>query len=308
MAVKPEEGQQEASINAAIAEALEASDYDADAATNDWSGFDEETPDAPDASVEDTSSTAEPATTTDETPEGATTTGETPTSYWGVDLSDIPEERRAEVIAHFEQQDSTIRKLQERLSTPPEETPPPDDEEVVVEDVTDEDLLRAAGYDPEDMEVQRMSSYILPLLRTQLANEEKLDQLYRNEQVRTVQSTWNQQLDELEDQYGKLPVDRLSVLREAAEKKYATPFEAYHRIAAPVRKEVENAATAARREAARRASGASPRPTSTDGEEPPIKEGMSLRDAVAASAKAAQKETGFSWRDSVKNPFARSKS
>jgi len=298
MTVTPEEG-----IRAAIAEVVENTELDP--GNPDWSGFDEQDPavGTTAASTEEASSTVE-APTTVAPAEGEEATADVPTEYWGVDLSDIPAERRAEILAHFEQQDSVIHKLQEKLSAPLEEHAPVVEEDDV--EVSDEDLLRAAGYDPEDFETQRLAPFMLPLLRTQLATEEKLEQMYRNEQVRTVESQWNSQLDELESQYGKLPGNRLQVLKEAAEKGYATPYETYFRITAPVRKDVETAVSAARREALKREQEGTVRPR-TGGESTATKlePGVSLREAVEKSMTAAQKSTGLSWREAVKGRFSR---
>lgn len=290
-------------IAAAIKEAVSSSKYDA--GDPFWDDGEQETEaEVVAEGTEEASSTVE-ATETVAAAEGEEATAEAPTEYWGVDLSDIPAEKRAEVIAHFEQQDSTIHKLQEKLSAPLEVEQSTTSEEEEDVDVTDEDLLRAAGYDPEDYKTQELAPFMLPLLRTQLATEEKLDQMYRNEQVRTVETQWNGQLDELESQYGKLPGNRLQVLNEAALKGYATPFEAYFRITAPVRKDVETAVSTARREALKREQGASLKPNSGGGEGGPLKKGISLRDAVAESMKQSQKETGLSWREAVKGRFSR---
>lgn len=288
-----------AQMEQAIAEAIESSGYDPSGATDDdtWdnAGLDFE----PDG----TSSTVE-APATGASPEATGTGEEPPTSYWGVDLSDIPAERRAEVIAHFEQQDSTIRKLQDRLSAPEEPAPPTADDDVAVEDVTDEDLLRAAGYDPEDFEVQSNAKFLVPQLRTQLALEDQVATLSRQVQGREVETTWNKQLDDLEATYGKLPGDRVAVLQEAVRQGYSTPFETYFRLQAPVRREVESAAAAARREGLKREQGASPRPRGGDVDPAPISKDMSLRDAVAASMKAASKKTGLSWKKAVRGGYA----
>lgn len=288
-----------AGIQASIAQALEKSGYDANAVEDDdrWDNAGLDSP-------EGTSSTVD-ATNTDGEASGASDgTEEVPTVYWGQDLSDIPVERRKEIIAKFEQQDSTIQKLQEKLSTPEEPVAPAAAEDVDVEDVSDEDLLRAAGYDPEDFEVQGNAKFLVPQLRNQLALEDTVAALQRQVQGREAETAWNTQLDELETQYGKLPGDRVAVLQEAVKQGYATPFEAYFRLSAGPRREVENAATAARREAAKRQEGASPRPRSGGVEPDPVKEGMSLRDSVAAAMKGASQKTGLSWKKAVRGGYA----
>ena len=292
-------GNPAAQMEQAIAEAIESSGYDPGAVDTDdgWdnAGLDSE----PDG----TSSTVE-APATGAASEATGTEEEPPTSYWGVDLSDIPAEKRAEVIAHFEQQDSTIRKLQDRLSAPEEPAPPAASDDVDLDDVSDEDLLRAAGYDPEDFEVQSSAKFIVPQLRSQLALEDSVARLQQQVAGREAETTWNKQLDDLEATYGKLPGDRVAVLQEAVRQGYSTPFETYFRLQAPVRREVESAAAAARRESQKREQGASPKPRGGDVDPTPISKDMSLRDAVAASMKAASKKTGLSWKKAVRGGYA----
>jgi hypothetical protein len=290
---------QSEAIRAAIAESIEKSGYDptnvADDSEWDNAGLD---------SVEDggTSSTVDSSSTEGDTSE-ATSTEDVPDVYWGVDLSDIPVEKRAEVIAHFEQQDSTIRKLQERLSTPEEPTPPADADSVEVEEVSDEDLLRAAGFDPEDYEVQQNAKFLLPSLRSQLALEDQVATLQRQVAGREAETAWNRELDELEASYGKLPGDRTRILQEAVKQGFGTPFETYFRLSAGPRREVETAVAEARREAAKREQGASPKPRGGDIEPPPIEKGESLRDAVAKAMKGASQKTGLSWKKAVKGSY-----
>lgn len=246
------------------------------------------------------SSTAEPPATEDDEPEAATVQVEdVPESYWGVDLSDIPPEKRAEVIAHFEQQDSTIRKLQERLSKEPEPTALTAQEEP--EDISDEDLMHAIGLDPEDFEDQRLAPKMLPLARTIVALEGQVEQMAQERVVEKTTNIWNSQLDELETTYGKLPFNRVSVLQYAIEEGLTSPYETYFKLSAPVRKEVEQRASEARRTADKRQASVSVKPRSTGGGEAPgIKPGTSLRDAVAEAAKQAERETKLSWRDALK--------
>lgn len=225
-------------------------------------------------------------------------TAEVPTEYWGVSLEGIPDEARAEVIAHFEQQDSTIRKLQAELAAAAEtpETSPEEVPEFDIEQVSDEDLLRAAGYDPEDYEVQQQARFILPSLRRELALEDQLSRLVAAQESAAANDSWTRQLDELEATYGKLPVAREQVRAYAEKQGLTSPFEAYFKLAAPARKEVESAVAKARQEAARKAASGNLKPSGSKAGEPPIPDGLSLRDAVAAAAASAEKETGLSWK------------
>jgi hypothetical protein len=225
------------------------------------------------------------------------TAGEPPEAYWGVSLEGLSPEKRAEIIGALEQRDSTIHKLQAKLTAPVEPGEQPVPEPVVaVDDIPDDELLVAAGYDPEDYEVQRMARFILPGLRRELKLEDQLHSLVEKETVREVETSWNTALDELETTHGKLPLDRVQVLRFAIDNQLASPFETYFRIAAPIRVEVESAVQKARLEAAREAAGAGLRPGSSTAGPEVIKPEMTLREAVEAAAMAAEKETGKSWK------------
>lgn len=221
---------------------------------------------------------------------------EVPEEYWGVALDGIAPEKRAEIIAHFEQQDSTIHKLQESLAKEPEAPAVPVPDAAADEDISDTDLLTAAGYDPEDYEVQQMAKFILPSLRRELALEDQLAELVQDKQVNAVATQWNTQLNELEEMYGKLPGTREQVLRKAAEEGIVSPEVLYFRLSAPIKREVETAVANARREAAKLAEQGTLRPGTSTAGEPPVTPEMSLREAVAAAAKSAEKESGVTWK------------
>lgn len=285
-------------IRAALAEALDESGFPTDekVAADSW-----EEPLAADegASAEapaDELSKGETFSLFD-SPEADEVQDELPDEYWGVPLDGIPDETRKAILAHFEQQDSTIRKLQERLSKEPD-APPPAPE--VTEEVTDEALLLALGFDPDEWETQQLAPKILPLARTVLDLEDKVDSLVQKETVNTVQTQWNSQLDELESVHGKLPFDRVQVLRYAIEENIASPFEVYFKLSAPIKREqreVENVVTKARRDAARKAEagGVKPRSAASTGEVIDPKT-TSLRDATRIAMAEAEKETGLSFK------------
>lgn len=292
---------------AGIAKAIEESGFQTgeQAEASEWNSFEDEaetedeTDETPTAETpaESEPSTAEPQAE-EPTPETDDGTGEeAPTSYWGVDLTGIPPEKRAEVIAHFEQQDSRIQKLQERLTKEPEtpETPPTPDEP---EEITDEDLLRAVGYDPELVSAEDAAP-ILKLARSQLDLEAKVEALTTQSTTNAVEQQWNSALDDLEATYGKLPFERIQVLRFALEEGLTSPFETYYRITAPIQKEVGDAAQAARREALKNESVGGLKPRSSTAGDKVITKGMSVREAVAVAAKNAEKTTKLSWREAL---------
>lgn len=292
MAVQPAAGLQEA-----LKEAIEESEFTTDEAAqaaDEWDGF-------PLSGEDDTRESSTAATPNDgEAPEADEVQDEDPPeSYWGVDLSDISPERRAEIIAHFEQQDSTIAKLQQRLTSEPEAPAPANTEEP--EEITDEDLARAIGLDPDDYSDQALMPKVLPLARTIVNLETQVEQMSQERTVEKATTAWNGQLDDLEGTYGKLPFDRVQVLRYAVEEGIASPFEAYFKLSAPVRQEVETRAAQARKVAEKRTASVGVKPrASQGGEVPALKPGLSLRDAVAQAAKAAEAETKIPWKDALK--------
>jgi hypothetical protein len=277
-------------------------------AEDGWDSFDEaeasptETEEAPDATPGEPPSKAELEKPTEEAEAVDDGTADTPEVYWGTDLTGIPAEKRAELIAHFEQQDSTIKKLQGRisaLSQPDESASPPETPEEP-EEVSDEALLRAAGLDPEAFETQQAAPMVLPLLRRTLALEDKVDEVLTKSQYNETERAWNSALDELETSYGKLGFDRADVLKYAVAEKVASPYEAYFKLSAPIKREIDQAASIARREALKKEASGGVKPRGNAAGELVIKKGTSLRDAVMQAAKASEKETKFSWRDAVK--------
>ena len=235
---------------------------------------------------EDSAATSEDPQVTDE---------ELPDSYWGTDLTGIPAEKVRDILAHFEKQDSTIRKLQDRLATPLEREAPAPEE---TPDVTDEELLQVLGLDPELQGPERNA--LVTMARNQLALEERVEQLTTVETGRAVENSWAKQLDDLEASYGAIPGTREQQLRFAAEEGIVSPADLYFKLSAPVKKEVEGLASAARREAEKRVQSGGLRPRSSAAAPAPVKAGMSMRDAVKAAAKSAEKETGLSWKQAVK--------
>lgn len=254
---------------------------------------------------EDADETAEPPSTAEppqasesasETPEG--TDEELPDSYWGVDLTGIPVEQKRELLAHLQQQDGTIRKLQAKLSEPLEVAPA---EEAEPDEVTDAQLLEAVGIDPEDFNIpDAFKAAAVKMARNQLALEDQVARLNSVEAGRTMETQWNRELDKLEATYGDLPGTREEVLRYALKEDVLTPADLYFQLTAPVKREVESLAAKARREAGKREQSAGVKPRSSSAEPAPVQPGMSLRDAVKSAAQAAQKETGMSWKSALK--------
>jgi hypothetical protein len=290
-----------------IAAALAETKFPTDESSADdgWDSFEaeastESTEEAPAATPGEPPSKVELEKPEDETEDESPV--EVPEVYWGTDLTGIPAEKRAELIAHFEQQDSTIKKLQGKvsaLSQPDDSAPAPVTPDEPVE-VTDEVLLRAAGLDPEAFETQQAAPMLLPVLRRTLALEDKVDEVLAKTQSNETERAWNSSLDELEGTFGKLGFDRNDVLRYAIAEKIGSPHEAYFKLSAPIKREIDQAAAIARREALKKEAAGGVKPRGNAAGEPAIPKGTSLRDAVKQAAKAAEKETKLSWRSAVK--------
>ncbi len=293
-----------ADMRAALAEALEASQFptsDGEAAAS-WDEWDKD--DGAPAPKAETASADEDEPGKDEAPEDAPEVpeadevqAELPSEYWGVSLEGIPDEAKKSILDHFAQQDSTIQKLQARLAKEPD-APAPSDEpaDIPAEDITDEALAIALGYDPQDP-YNQPTPRELQMARSVIALEDKVDALVQKDTVKEVETEWNRQLDELETVQGKLPFDRVQVLRYAIEEGIASPFEVYFKLSAPVKREVEQTVAEARRQAAKKAEQGGVKPRSSDGTSAAIDpKTTSLKDAVAIAMKESEKETGLSFK------------
>lgn len=279
-----------------IASALAESGYQTEEAqeADSWEGWDGDSAPAAEPEAEPSKSDA-PA---DETPaETEAAQPEVPDEFWGVPLDGIPAEQAKAILDKLQQQESYIGQLQQRLNREPEPIAPPAQAADEDDPVSDESLLLALGYDPSDPYTKDEQNRALQMGRTILALEDKVNALQAQSQQEQVENAWNSQLNELEATYGKLPGSRDQVLRYAIEENIASPYEVYFRIAAPAKKQVEDAVAEARRAALRADNGGQVRPRATTGEDLGIDPKGSLRDAVAVAMKQAEKETGLSFKN-----------
>jgi hypothetical protein len=220
-----------------------------------------------------------------------------PETFWGVPLEGVPDDKKREILALGEQQEGYIHQLQEKLAeakAAAAETPAPPEPAPSLDDVSDDDLLKAAGYDPEDPEVQMMTRFIVPSLRRELALEDQLSAMAQRDAVQEAEVAWNRQMDALEKKHGALGVERVEQLQYAMKHGINSPGDLYLELSAPTR-QVESLVYQARIDAAKAAAGGQLKPSSSNAGEPPVKPDMSLREAVQAAAKAAEKETGRKW-------------
>ena len=287
-------------LNAAVMAAYESDPFDLDV-EDDEAGdgtsddVQDETPDAPEGAQPD----VEDETDADET-EAQEGTDDIPDRYFEVDLSGLPAEERAAVIAALKGRDDEIGKLLrgraegDAPATPPEPDPEP-------EPITDEAILEALGIDPEYDETA--AKVALPLVRGMQQLQEQVAALLEQQELASLDTYWTSELDSLEAQHGKLPVDRVAVLEFAAENGLQSPADAYWRIYGPAQRQVQEAVAAAQKriEAApagktkpskKDASSARPK-TSAAEEEVPTSAGVSLRDAVKEQTSKVLRDLGL---------------
>jgi hypothetical protein len=285
----------QAELRAALAEAVEDSGFPTDekVAADSWEGEPLAVEEAAPAAADEATLSKEEVPATPAAPEADEVQGELPDEFWGTPLDGIPDEQKRAILERFEQAESTIHQLQAKLAVKPEEpevAPAPESEEI-----TDEAIALALGYDPDDP-YSKPTDRELTLARTLIDLEDKVDGLIRKDEVTTVEAQWNGQLDELESTYGKLPGDRVQVLKYAIDEGIVSPFELYFRLTAPIKKEVDDVVTAARREAAKRAEAGGTKPRATSAGSLPIDASLSLRDATKLAMAEAEKETGFTFK------------
>jgi len=287
------ETEQAGSIRDAITEAVGGSEFGAELEA-EADDLGELTPSVEPAAGGDEAGTGDGPDAGAESEAGAASTDDPPTVYWGTSLEGLSAEQRTEVIAALEQRDSTIQKLQQKLAQEPPAPEAPVDEKPV--EITDEDILRALGIDPEGdtFEVEHAKRNTVPLARQLMALEEQVERITETEQVRETATAWNSELDRLEAEYGKLPGDRVKVLQYAASESIISPEVLYFRLTAPGRKAVEEQVAKVK---AKKAEGGGLRPRSNAAGEKVFEAAESLRDTVKKAALAAQEETGKRWSD-----------
>jgi len=239
---------------------------------------------------------------------------EPPNEYFGVDLSDLPAETRSTIIAELKERDKFVNKvlqenaeLKKEQPAPTEQAPPSPPAEP---EQTDEEILAMLGYDKNDPLFEVKSEVALPLAKALLSIEGRVEAMQQEQVVQETLDYWNSSLDELEAEYGKLPVDRDAVFAFAAENQVFDPIAAYHRISAPARKQLTDAATVARQKvmedlkARKEAAGGTVRPGSSVSTEEKEIQARNLREATKLAAAQAAQESGISWDDALENTLS----
>lgn len=276
---------------------FDLSDEDSEAPEGTEDDGQEETPDAPEGAQPDVEDE-----TDDTEPEASDGTEDVPDRYFEVDLSGLPAEERAAVIAALKGRDDEIGKLlrgraegdgNDGEGQQPDPEPEP-------EPVSDEDILNALGIDPEFDETA--AKVALPLVRGMQALQAEVAAMREQRELADLDAYWTSELDKLEKANGELPVDRVAVLEFAAENGLQTPADAYWRIYGPAQRQVQDAVAAAQARVA--ASGEKPKPGKKDvasarpkssaaEEEVPTKEGTPLRSAVSDAASKVLRDLGL---------------
>lgn len=262
---------------------------DESVATPDAQGAEDETPD-------DDSSETPAETESAAADEG--TADEPPLEYFGQDLSGLPAEERASIIAQFQERDRHIQQLLREKAEAAKEGDKPADVPAADEgDVTDADILAALGMDAdrEDSEAKA----IVAMARMNLTLQNEVKAMASKDEVRETERIWETTLDSLEKQYGALPVDRMEVFKTAVENGIADPMSAYWRVMGPARQGVMEEVRK-RREAATKAL-AKTQPAVKPKAKPPVKDpeitGTDVRQSTTDVLKALVAERGMTFSD-----------
>ena len=232
---------------------------------------------------------------------------EIPTSLFGVDLSTLPDDAaRKEFIHEWREQNKTISKLQREkaeLAKAQEETPPAPPpaqeapEPVDVSSLTDEALAEVLGLDLENSLDPQAAKAALALARGFLDLKGQVDGLTTKTTVAEVQHRWDSQLNDLEQRFGELPVERAELLEWAADNGITDPEAAYWTITGPIRAQVAEALTKklgdTRRSGKQAAS--TPRPKSSAPVTGARLESKTVKDAVKEGLEKSMAELGISF-------------
>lgn len=217
---------------------------------------------------------------------------EVPTEYFGVDLSDLPPEKRQTVIDAFKERDAEIQRAKREAASKDDDD---EEDEGEYEMPSDEELMQFLGYDPEDPLYEVKAETALPIAKRMLQQEMALAEILQEREVDRFEQYWTSSIDQLEADHN-IEVDRDELLDFAIENKIPDPVDAYSRFVLRGRKTVSNEAEKARAEAAKRvrerkkaATTTRPRNADTKPKKPPV--GLSPEEA----ARRAAKELGMDW-------------
>ena len=216
-----------------------------------------------------------------------------PTEYFGVDLSDLPPDKRASVIAALKERDAEIQRVQ-RTAAQRQEA---DEDEGEWEMPSDEELMQHLGYDPDDPLYEVKAETALPIAKQMLQMQAALGEILQEREVDRFEGYWTSSIDQLESDHG-VEVDRDALLDYAIEHQIPDPVDAFSRYVLAGRKAVSNEAAKARAEAQRKVrerkkAASTSRPRGTNGDTKPKKPPVGLSPEEAA--RLAAKELGMDW-------------
>lgn len=240
-----------------------------------------------------------------ETPDDTEGTAEIPDDYFGFDLSPYTPEQREAIVAQLEKRDDFIGKLL-RDDAAPEGEQPKDEAEPVSTDLSDDaiiEALKGLGLDPEDPSSEPVFQGLIPVVRKQVEQDQKLASLYETIELQELDRSWRSSLSGLEKEYGSLPakVTHDRVMEFAAENGIANAYDAYWRIVGPARSALEQAGKAHRSSpaeakaalAAKKKAAASTRPSATDSDADAALESKDAKGATKEVALRLLKQMGI---------------
>jgi hypothetical protein len=228
-------------------------------------------------------------------------TDDTPTEYFGLDLSGLEPELRASIVEELRKRDDYIGRLLREKSTSELTT---EQEEVLgeaEEEISDEEILKLLGLDPENNPWDEQTAKIaVPLFRRQLEQERSIAALIEMQELAEIDRTWRSTLSALEKEFGPLPkeITHDMVMEFAAEEGIASPLDAYWRIMGPARTILSKAVDEAKtKKAAAKPKPQKPvmaRPSAEQAAEEDIPLGGEVRDATRKVAKDLLAKLGLS--------------
>lgn len=283
-----------ATMRDALTEALAAAEPQADE-PNDVTAPEAEDVAGTEAEPQDTEA---PDARGEQSAEETTADSDIPTEYFGVDLSDLPADARQKFVDEFAQRDKFIQQLlREKAdasqgSEPEEAAPEP-------EGISDEELLKALNIDIEnDPFGEHVAKAALPLAKLVLSLNDQVGAMSKQNEVVATERYWETSLDSLERQYGKLPITRDELYREAATAGIPEPMDAYWRIMGPGRQQVHSEVQKRRAElekTLKKGASGTTRPTSQVDTSEKVIDSTDVRDATRQALLSLAKERGYDY-------------
>lgn len=217
-----------------------------------------------------------------------------PTEYFGVDLSDLPPEKRQAVIDALRDRDAEIQRVQREAASKGGDD---EEDEGDFEMPSDDELLAHFGYDPDDPLYEVKKETALPLIKAQLQMQAALGEILQEREVDRFEQYWSSSIEQLESDHN-IKVDRDELLDFAIENQIPDPVDAFSRYVLRGRKAVSEEAEKARAEAQRKVrerkkAATTARPGGRNGDTKPAKPPVGLTPEQAA--RAAAKELGMDW-------------